>query len=70
MIQSKELQIRGIIGSPGVWPQTLRFLERSSIDLAPMVSSSYPIADAASAVTAVTSDPSQVKVHITSAANR
>jgi hypothetical protein len=34
------------------------------------VSSSYPIADAASAVTAVTSDPSQVKVHITSAANR
>jgi L-iditol 2-dehydrogenase len=70
MIQSKELQIRGIVGSPGVWPQTLRFLERSRIDLSPIVSSSYPIADAASAVTAVTSDPSQVKVHITSAANR
>ncbi len=26
LFQSKELQARGIIGSPGVWPQTLRFL--------------------------------------------
>ena len=26
LIQSKELRIRGIIGSPGVWPQTMRFL--------------------------------------------
>ena len=30
-IQSKELQVRGIIGSPGVWPQTLRFLARSGV---------------------------------------
>ena len=27
----------GIIGSPGVWPQTLRFLSRSGVDLSPLV---------------------------------
>jgi len=68
MIQSKELQVRGIIGSPGVWPQTLRFLERSHIDLSPIVTSTYPIDEAAKAMAAVTGDPTQVKVHITSGA--
>src|ERR1700754_2848223 len=31
LLQSKELQARGIIGSPGVWPRTLRFLSRSGV---------------------------------------
>jgi L-iditol 2-dehydrogenase len=66
LIQSKELQLRGIIGSPGVWPQTLRFLSRSGVDLSPLVTSAYPLAKADAAVSAVLSDPSQVKVHITS----
>jgi L-iditol 2-dehydrogenase len=66
LIQSKELQLRGIIGSPGVWPQTLRFLARSSVDLTPLVSSTYPLAKAADAISAVLTDPGQVKVHITS----
>jgi L-iditol 2-dehydrogenase len=70
MIQSKELQVRGIIGSPGVWPQTLRFLERSQIDLSPIVTSTYRIDDAAKAVAAVSGDPTQIKVHITSDAAR
>jgi L-iditol 2-dehydrogenase len=70
MIQSKELQVRGIIGSPGVWPQTLRFLERSQIDLSSIVTSTYPIDDAAKAVAAVSGDPTQIKVHITSDAGR
>jgi L-iditol 2-dehydrogenase len=65
-IQSKELQLRGIIGSPGVWPQTLRFLSRSGVDLSPLVTSSYAIGDAAAAIQAVLDDKSQVKVHITS----
>ena len=30
LFQSKELQARGIIGSPGVWPQTLRSEEHTS----------------------------------------
>jgi L-iditol 2-dehydrogenase len=70
VIQSKELQVRGIIGSPRVWPQTLRFLERTGIDLSPLVTSSYGIADAAKALAAVKGDPSQVKVHITADAGR
>ncbi len=68
LFQSKELQARGIIGSPGVWPQTLRFLSRSGTDLSPLVTSSYELAEADRAVEAVLRDPSQVKVHITSAA--
>jgi L-iditol 2-dehydrogenase len=66
LIQSKELELRGIIGSPGVWPQTLRFLSRSNIDLSPLVTSEYRLAEADRALRAVLTDRSQVKVHITS----
>jgi L-iditol 2-dehydrogenase len=65
-IQSKELQLRGIIGSPGVWPQTLTFLSRSGVDLSPLVTSTFPLAEADAAIASVLSDKSQVKVHITS----
>ncbi len=68
LIQSKELQIRGIIGSPGVWPQTLRFLSRASVDLSPLVTRSFALTDAADAISAVLSDRTQVKVHVTSGA--
>lgn len=68
VIQAKELQLRGIIGSPGAWPRTLRFLSRSGVDLTPLVTSTFPLADAGSAMKAVLHDPSQVKVHITSSA--
>jgi threonine dehydrogenase-like Zn-dependent dehydrogenase len=68
LFQSKELQARGIIGSPGVWPQTLRFLSRSGVDLSPLVTGSYPLGRADEAVEAVLTDRSQVKVHITSEA--
>ena len=67
-IQSKELQVRGIIGSPGVWPQTLRFLARSGVDLSPLVTSSYQLGSAGDAIEAVLTDRTQVKVHITSSA--
>jgi threonine dehydrogenase-like Zn-dependent dehydrogenase len=68
LFQSKELQARGIIGSPGVWPRTLRFLARSRVDLTPLVTSTYPLAKADDAVAAVLSDKSQIKVHLTSSA--
>ena len=68
LIQSKELQIRGIIGSPGVWPQTLRFLSRAKVDLSPLVTKSFPLLDGADAVRAVLHDRTQVKVHVTSEA--
>jgi L-iditol 2-dehydrogenase len=69
-IQSKELQARGIIGSPGVWPQTLQFLARSDLDLSPLVSSTFELGSAADAVKTVLEDRTQVKVHITSTTTR
>ena len=68
LIQSKELQIRGIIGSPGIWPQTIAFLDRTGIDLSPLVSSIFPLAEADQAMETVMNDKSQIKVHMTSAA--
>ena len=68
LFQSKELQARGIIGSPGVWPQTLRFLARSGVDLSPLVTSEVPLSQADRAIRTVLEDKEQVKVHLTSGA--
>jgi L-iditol 2-dehydrogenase len=64
LIQSKELRITGSIGSPGVWPQTLRFLANSGIDLSPIVTQRFPIDDAVSAVQAAHRAESTIKAHI------
>ncbi|MEU6602562.1 zinc-dependent alcohol dehydrogenase [Streptomyces flaveolus] len=64
LLQSKELQVRGIIGSPGIWPQTLRFLERSGLDLTSMVTSTRPLVEGVEAVEAARTDRSQVKIHL------
>jgi threonine dehydrogenase-like Zn-dependent dehydrogenase len=64
LIQSKQLQIRGTIGSPGVWPQTLRFLARSGLDLTPMITSRYPLDRAPEAYAAARRTGENVKVHI------
>jgi L-iditol 2-dehydrogenase len=66
LIQSKELEIRGTIGSPGVWPQTIDFLSRTRLDLSPMVTTRFELAKADDAIGTVITDHSQVKVHITS----
>lgn len=66
LLQSKELQVRGIIGSPGVWPQTLRFLARSGVDLSPLVTCEIPLLEADRGIRTVLEDRAQVKVHLTS----
>ena len=65
LIQSKELQVRGIIGSPGVWPQTIKFLARTNIDLSKLVTSTFDISEANLAYDKVLTDKSQIKVHVT-----
>ena len=45
-IQSKELRARGIIGSPNVWPAALRFLARAEVNLEPVITASFPLAEA------------------------
>ncbi len=64
LIQAKALTIRGSIGSPGVWPQTLKFLARNKIDLTPMITATFPLDDAMSAYEAARDTASNVKVHI------
>ncbi|HET7399084.1 MAG TPA: zinc-binding dehydrogenase [Intrasporangium sp.] len=64
LIQSKQLQIRGTIGSPGVWQETLRFLARTGLDLTPMVTRRFSLADAPEAYAAARRTDENVKVHI------
>jgi L-iditol 2-dehydrogenase len=67
MIQSKELTMTGTIGSPDVWPQTIRFMSAAGVDLSPMVSTTFDLADATNALDAAKDRDRHVKVHITSA---
>lgn len=48
-IQMKNLMVRGCIGSPGVWPAAIRFLERTGIDLSPIQTHDYALTDAVEA---------------------
>jgi L-iditol 2-dehydrogenase len=49
-IQIKNLTVRGCIGSPGVWPSAIRFLERTGIDLSPIQTHSFALDDALTAL--------------------
>jgi len=64
LIQSKELRITGSIGSPGVWPETLRFLANSGIDLTGIVTQRFTIDDAVAALEAAQHPQSTIKAHI------
>ena len=70
LIQSKALQIRGTIGSPGVWPQTLRFLARTGLDLSPMVTRRFPLDQAPDAYAAARVTTENIKVHIENGSSR
>ncbi|MEY8119951.1 zinc-binding dehydrogenase [Falsihalocynthiibacter sp. BN13B15] len=48
-IQIKDLTVRGCIGSPGVWPAAIRFLEKTGIDLSPIQTHNFTIDDAKAA---------------------
>ena len=64
LIQSKELRITGSIGSPGVWPETLRFLAQSGIDLSPLVTHRFAPKDALSALDTAHDTADTIKAHI------
>ena len=64
-IQSKGLRIVGSIGSPDIWPETIRFLEAAGIDLTPMVTAKFPLEKAADAFEASQQRDVNIKVHIT-----
>lgn len=64
LIQSKELRITGSIGSPGVWPETLRFLANSGIDLSPLVTQRFGVDGALDALDAAHHPQRTIKAHI------
>ncbi len=65
-IQLKNITVRGSIGSPGVWPAAIRFIEKTGIDLSPIQTHDFPIGQAAQAF-AFGKDPTKsIKITIMS----
>lgn len=64
LIQSKELTITGSIGSPGVWPETLRFMAQTGIDLTSLVTQRFDVDSATDAVAAARNPAQTIKAHI------
>jgi L-iditol 2-dehydrogenase len=64
LVQSKALQVRGIIGSAGLWPRTIRFMAASGLDPAPLLTATFPLAEATAALDAARDTTRNVKVQI------
>jgi L-iditol 2-dehydrogenase len=48
-VQMRNLTVRGSIGSPGVWPAAIRFLEQTRLDLSPIQTHDFPLTEAVNA---------------------
>lgn len=68
-MQSRALRARGIIGSPNVWPQALRFLARTGIDLTPVVTARFALDRGTEAFEAAGDVTGNIKVHMVDAPN-
>jgi L-iditol 2-dehydrogenase len=64
LVQAKDLVVRGTTGSPGVWPQALRFIERHEIDLTPVITATYGFNRACEALRAADDAAANIKVHL------
>jgi L-iditol 2-dehydrogenase len=64
LVQSKALQLRGIIGSAGLWPRTIRFMATSGVDPTPLLSATFPLGEGTAALTAARDTSQNVKVQI------
>ena len=64
LVQSKALQVRGIIGSAGLWPRTIRFMATSGVDPTPLLTATFPLADGTAALDAARDTSRNVKVQI------
>jgi L-iditol 2-dehydrogenase len=67
LIQSKALRIRGLIGSAGLWPQTIRFIASGAVDPSRIVTAGIPLARATDALAAARDTTNNIKVHIQTA---
>jgi L-iditol 2-dehydrogenase len=64
LIQSKALQVRGIIGSAGLWPRTIRFMAASGLDPTPLLTATFPLGEGTAALVAARDTSRNVKVQI------
>ena len=64
LIQSKALHVRGIIGSAGLWPRTIRFMATSGVDPTPLLTATFPLAESTAALDAARDTTRNVKVQI------
>lgn len=64
LIVEKMLRIRGQVGSVGVWPQAIKFLGQTGIDLTPLVSQVFPLDDALTALSESAKRNTNIKIHI------
>jgi len=65
LLQLKNLTVRGCIGSPGVWPAAIRFLERTGIDLSPIQTHHFGLNDAVEAFKLGLNPEACIKVTLT-----
>ena len=64
LVQSKALQVQGIIGSAGMWPRTIRFMATSRVDPAPLLTATFPLGEGTAALEAARDTSRNVKVQI------
>jgi L-iditol 2-dehydrogenase len=64
LVQSRALQVRGIIGSAGLWPRTIRFMATSGVDPSPLLTATFPLGDGPAALAAARDTGRSVKVQI------
>jgi len=68
-IQIRNLVVKGCIGSPGVWPAAIRFLERTGIDLSPIQTHSFALENAVEAFELGKDAKKAIKITLTSGGN-
>ena len=64
LIQAKNLRVRGVTGSAGVWPDAIAFLLRHEIDLTPVVTASFPLEQLREAIEATSAGNVKVQLVI------
>jgi L-iditol 2-dehydrogenase len=64
LIQSKALRLRGLIGSVGLWPRTIRFLASGVVDATSIVTATFPLDEALDALDAARDTSTNIKVHL------
>lgn len=64
LVVEKSLTIRGQVGSPGVWPEAIKFLSRQTVDLARIVSREFSLEQAQEALDASAARDINIKIHV------